>query len=139
VRRTIALILTALPAVLIGCGDSPDPALSALQADPMATVEIEGTTTDQVFETPAGTTLGKPVYATILRVLKVADPSNPEPVFQRALQEAEDSSWHLFEQSNRGAHGEKALPPDGKGEITISVFEHDGEMQMNITLTYKPT
>ncbi|KAA0232254.1 MAG: hypothetical protein EDR02_18200 [Actinobacteria bacterium] len=35
VRRTIALICTALAAALIGGGDNPDPALDALEADPL--------------------------------------------------------------------------------------------------------
>ncbi|KAA0232252.1 MAG: hypothetical protein JJLCMIEE_03293 [Acidimicrobiales bacterium] len=136
VRTAIAHILAAsLPLVLSACGEGTDPALAALQADPMATVEIEGTTTEEVTETPAGTTLGKPVYAEIELLINLADPPNPEPVLKSALEAAESSGWLLDRYTEAGASGEKDLPPDGRGEITVSVFEFESEPEPQLRIT----
>ncbi len=98
----------------------PDPDLQALQADPMATASVEGATEVRRFENESGTTLGKPQYASIMRVFEVD--VSPEVALARSRDAAGEAGWILVKDD----------------ELSAEYAKDFGEFDASLTLIVQP-
>ena len=93
--------LAGLTAVLMlsACGGT-DPQVAALQSDPMADWLRDGIVERKVNVVEPGSSLGKPRYAGVHRILEVTDGSTFPDVLADLRDAAEDAGWTL-EQTHR--------------------------------------
>ena len=117
--------LLAVLLLLAGCGK--DAQVVALRADPMGDWSRPGLRQTREYVTEPGTSLGKPRYAGILRILEVRDGADIRAVLAAARQAAEGAGWSVrFEHPSGAFSAEKRLTVDGEAlRIRLSAGPQD--------------
>ncbi len=109
--RLIGLLAVLL--FLAGCGS--DAQVAALRADPMGDWARPGLRQVTEVVTEPGTTLGKPRYAGILRILEVQDGMDVASVLAEVQEAAQKAGWSVTYQHAGGAFSaEKPLTVNGE-------------------------
>lgn len=90
--RGVVVAVVALACLLGGCGRD-DGMLDRLQADPVWTLDVPGTTERAVTSREGGTTLGKRSVARAARTLVPDDPADLDRVRETVVAAAEDAGW----------------------------------------------
>jgi hypothetical protein len=105
--RSLALLLS-FALFMTGCRSS-DRNLAALKSDPMASVQIAGTTPGRVFTTHQGKALGMPVHAQILRPLNSNSGVVSQQMLDTAAERAREAGWSLTRSVNGAYRGNKTV------------------------------
>ena len=112
--------------VLSGCGPggsdsgSDDPALAALRADPLASARIPGAGPGVERTTDGGTSLGKPVYAQVVRDFEPTSGTVDQTLLDAAAEEATNAGWTMLKLPNGHYRGTKTLDGDIRAVCNIS-------------------
>lgn len=92
-RRVTATVVAVLAlAVLVACS-SGDGTLSRLQAEPVWTLEVPGTTVEDVVTRDGGSSLGQRVVAKAAKTVVPADGTTTAEVVAALTAAAQDSGW----------------------------------------------
>ena len=108
-------IIAALAALLLlgGCGS--DAQVTALKADPMGDWSRPGLHQTREFVTEPGTTLGKPRYARVLRILEIRDGTDVTVALAEVREAADAAGWSVrYEQRSGAFTAEKLFTADGE-------------------------
>lgn len=119
VRRALAL-LVALGLVAGGgwwCSQRPGPDLVLLREDPLAGWVPDGATLEKSSESDSGSTLGKPHYARVTRVLSL-DARPPARVLDEAQAVAADAGWTIDRRSDDAVTATRH-EPDWRLDLTV--------------------
>lgn len=144
-HRLWATLIVVLAFALTACS-SQDPKLAGLLADPIASYEAEGIELIRTWQEAQGQGMfGRPTYATVDRIYRIADQDQLLAVLQDAVSFAESEGWRMEEGITAPTIfvGEKQLPT-GIAEIAITlgtgevIDEADGSSTLNIHLKYRP-
>lgn len=107
------LCLLAVLLLLGGCGSNAQ--VAALRADPMGDWSGPGLRQTRESVTEPGTTLSKPRYARILRILEVDDRTDVASALADVRAAAEDAGWSVtFERDGGAFTAEKPFTVDGE-------------------------
>lgn len=130
VARKAVAVAVGLAVLVVGysVASGPSPALTALQADPMANVVLETGTEVRRSEGDEGTTLGKPVYARILLRFAPVEDRTDQQVFDELEGLAEASGWELQPAGANGEHRSGAKQVDGRDLSLFLNIAIDGDV-----------
>jgi len=108
-------ILSALVVVLLLAGCESHAQVAALQADTMGSWSRPGLRQLRGFVTDDGSSLGKPRYAQVYRILEVQDGSDISSVLTGVREAAEDAGWSVtYEHADGSFSAEKPFSVDGE-------------------------
>lgn len=112
----------------------PDPRLQALLDDPLAHLSIPGAELVQRSTREPGEVLGKPVYARVTQVYRVADGDGE--ALDAAVVAAREAGWEVREGAFPDTYlARKQLPP-GEAEATLALQESEGETRLSVVIHY---
>lgn len=137
-RSAVAMaVVLLLGAALAACREPADAPASPLAEDPMAswlTDDLE-LVSERVGEAEDAdrTVTGKPVYATLTRVLRIVDGS-AEDALAAGVEAADAAGWAARFERAGGFTGEKTI--DGHlGVLTLALTTVDGEERLFLKIT----
>jgi hypothetical protein len=107
-------LLAVLASVLVLSGCAGDAQVEALSADPMATWSRSGVREGRVHVTEPGTSLGKPRYARVMRILEVRDGTDVDVVLAELRSVATGSGWTMTFRSDHAFGAEKGVTIHGE-------------------------
>jgi hypothetical protein len=127
-RGALAVAVGALALlVLSGCGpggsdtgSDQDPALAALRADPLASARIPGARLADERTTNGGSSLGKPVYAQVVRDFAPTSGTVDQTLLDAAADQATQAGWTMLSLPNGHYRGTKTLDGDVRAVVNIS-------------------
>ena len=125
-------IIAALAALLLlaGCGSGSDAQVTALRSDPMGDWSRSGLHQTRVSVAEPGTSLGKPRYAGVHRILEIQDGADVTTVLAEVRTAAEGSGWSVtFEHPDGAFTATKLFTVDGeelRGRLSSGRQDIDG-------------
>jgi len=128
--------------LLSGCGG--DVQVDALRADPMAGWDRPGVREVTEHVTEPGTSLGKPRYARVLRILAVRDGSAVAAVLDEMRVAATDAGWAPDFENDHAFGAGKARTVDGETlrlELTVgrqTIGGTPGAVELYVSITAYP-
>lgn len=99
--------------------------LPALKSDPMAKLDLPGTSLSRTYAHGEGRVLGKPTHAEVMRVYRIEDQEATEHVLQKAAEYAKSVGWEIDGPSPSGGYGGEKTLMTGRARISIGVGADD--------------
>lgn len=128
--------------VLSGCGPGgsdtgtdQDPALAALRADPLASARIPGARESDERTTDGGTSLGKPVYAQLVRNFEPTGGAVDQTLLDVAAEQATHAGWTMIKLPNGHYRGTKTLDGEVRAVCNISERPSSSSPTLVVQLT----
>jgi hypothetical protein len=137
-------IVAALAALLVLSGCAGDGQVEALQEDPVATWSRPGVREVDAHVTEPGSTLGKPRYAQVLRILAIRDGGDVQAVLAEVQEVASRAGWSTEFEHDDAFGAEKPMRVDGeavRAELTAgrqTVGGSPGAVEIYISATAYP-